>query len=446
MRELKNILRIAVPSTIATLGHLIYSLIDSLMVGRFLGAEYITSAGIASSLYHIFLPFGVGSLSFIAGKISYHIAKEGTAEVKNVFKDGLIFSIIAGFAIAFILFAISPFINLFITHGEVGMMASEYLKIICFCAIFSIPFLAFEKSSEGLGDTRVVVFVMIFTNVLNVILNYILILGKFGFPPYGLKGVAVATLVCCGFELLLIILLFPHFKKLQIILKGFFRYKFEIGRFLRLVKFAVPSGMQVFFESSMFAICMLFASFASVFDGSAYQISMIITTVPFITIYGFLGAITVRVAHYVALKDRRMILKIIKYSFISILILMLIASLMYRFYSFQIATFFLQEERQNLRTIEILSFSLMFIGIIEIFDALQILMSSILRGMGDAKIPSFISFFCFWCLSIPFAFFLGVSQNLGMLGVWLGIGVGIVLSFILLSSRVVHFIRERGNF
>lgn len=440
--ELGIILGIAIPSIVTSIGHLVYGIVDNIMVGRLLGAYYLASSGLATNFYHIFLPLGIGSLSVIAGKISFHLAKGDELQARNAFRESLIFSFLLGIIITATLWFSSPILKNFSNSPEVGERAVSYLRILCLSAIFTMPFFAFEKASEGLRDTKAAMFTIIICNFINVFLNYTLILGKFGMPELGMNGAAIATFITAICELIIIVLLFPFFPRLKLILKNFFQFGFNLKRIGVLFKVALPAGFHIFFESSMFALCMFIASVVSIADGVAYQVSMIITTIPFVTMYGIMGAVTVRVAHNFAIKNNEMLIKIASIASIFTVILMSLFVIVYWVFGENIIAPFLKPDEEGLAAIKILLAAIILIGIFEIFDATQMMFSAVLRGMGDTIIPSIFSFICFWCLSMPLAYFLGYYKLLGLLGVWIGFGVGMILACFLFFGRMVVIFRK----
>ena len=78
---------------------------------------------------------------------------------------------------------------------EVVTLAIPYLDLVAFSLVPLIIFQAFKQFSDGLSMTKYPMYATIFANIVNVILNYLLIFGKFGFPEMGIVGAAVGTLV-----------------------------------------------------------------------------------------------------------------------------------------------------------------------------------------------------------------------------------------------------------
>jgi MATE family multidrug resistance protein len=441
--ELGTILKITLPSVIANLGHMVYSLIDNLMVGRLLGAEYLASAGLAGSFYGILLPFGFGALGAISAKIAIHAGKGNEENVRGAFKESLIFSFLLGCVMTLAFLMCAPLIGYVTKSAIIEARAIDYIRILCFSSIFTMPFFAFEKASEGLGDTRISMFVIFICNILNAILNYFLILGKFGFPKMGLNGAATATVITAMCEFVIIVYFFRFFPKLNVVLVNFFKFDFNLKRFLDLVKMAVPAGFLTFFEATSFISCMFLASLISIQDMVTYQITMTITSVPFTIMYAFGSAISVRIAYHSVKKNKEAIHKIVKYSSMFTICFMVLCLCIYYLFQNQISALFLGSSKLDLEVTKMVASIIIIIGICEIFDALQVIVSASLRGLQDTFVPSILSFFCFWIFVIPAGYFLGIYKQMGVLGIWIALGSAMVLATILFLTRFIIIYKRK---
>jgi len=74
-------------------------------------------------------------------------------------------------------------------------LAIPYLDLVAFSLIPLIIFQAFKQFSDGLSMTKYPMYATIIANIVNIILNYIFIFGKFGFPAFGIVGAAYGTLI-----------------------------------------------------------------------------------------------------------------------------------------------------------------------------------------------------------------------------------------------------------
>lgn len=78
---------------------------------------------------------------------------------------------------------------------EVVALSKGYYVLTSLSVIPFIVFMTFKQYMEGIGNTKVAMVITISCNIMNIILNYIFIYGKFGAPALGVAGAGLATLV-----------------------------------------------------------------------------------------------------------------------------------------------------------------------------------------------------------------------------------------------------------
>ena len=192
---LRAMLSIAIPVSIQSLFQASLSIVDQVMVGQ-LGENAIAAVGLGSRFPNIFII----TLSAIGASASIMISQFwGKKDKENIGRSfgGNLF---IGLAITIIFLMISlmfptQVLGWYTNDSKVIELGSEYLKII---AVGYIPILIITMYSSVLRSTEHVRLPMaagIFGIVMNTVLNYILIFGKFGFPEIGFQGTAYATTI-----------------------------------------------------------------------------------------------------------------------------------------------------------------------------------------------------------------------------------------------------------
>lgn len=81
-------------------------------------------------------------------------------------------------------------------------------------------------------------------------------------------------------------------------------------------------------------------------------------------------------------------------------------------------------------------------ALFQVFDSLQVISTGLLRGMGDTKTPMITSLLCHWLLGLPASYYLCFSLEWGVIGLWIGLCLGLVLVAILLLAVWRHRIRK----
>ena len=138
-----------------------------------------------------------------------------------------------------------PIFRLVDHHASIQQLEVEYFSILCLGAGPMIASTALAGFFSGRGRTWPVMWVNILATGVNLILDYVLVFGLWGFPEMGIRGAGIATVLAGVFSLLAYIPLVcrPLYDGKYHTLRG---WRFEKELFLRLLRFGFPSGVQFF--------------------------------------------------------------------------------------------------------------------------------------------------------------------------------------------------------
>lgn len=209
--EIKNksfywqILTIALPITIQQVIISSGSIIDNLMVSG-LGTEAIGSVGAINKFLGMF-SFGIYGLTSAGGSfISQFMSRKDSKGIQRIVGISLICNLIFAFIFTFIAMEYPVQIaSIFTDDMKTLAMASQYLKVM---SLYFLPYAisyAFAYPMRIVGKAKVAMYIISFSQCINIVLNNLLIYGQFGFPALGVKGAALATVIAKIFEMLAII-------------------------------------------------------------------------------------------------------------------------------------------------------------------------------------------------------------------------------------------------
>ena len=85
---------------------------------------------------------------------------------------------------------------------------------------------------------------------------------------------------------------------------------------------------------------------------------------------------------------------------------------------------------------------LVIAAVFQLSDGTQVVGLGALRGMGDVKIPTLITFLAYWVVAIPLAYYLGFSLKMGGEGIWIALSLGLTISSVLLFWRFNHMSKK----
>ena len=185
---------LAYPVMLSQLGHVMVGVADSVMVGR-LGAVELASVSLGSGIFHVVMLFGIGVSYAITPLVATADGEDNRPKCARFLENGLYVNLLLGIVLAVGLSFSSGVLRLFDQEPDVLVLAIPFLTIISYSIIPILLFQTFRQFAEGLSSTKPAMIITIMGNLVNVLLNYLLIFGKWGLPEMGVNGAAVATLV-----------------------------------------------------------------------------------------------------------------------------------------------------------------------------------------------------------------------------------------------------------
>lgn len=427
---------LAYPVMLSQLGHVMVGVADSIMVGR-LGAEPLAAVSLGNSLFNIALMFGIGIsyaitplVALADGEGAHHqsteILKHGS--LINFFTGMLLFTLLVGSTYGFY------YLN---QPTEVIDLAIPYFLIISVSLIPFMIFQTYKQFAEGLSVTKQAMYIIIISNLVNIILNYILIFGKMGMPALGLNGAGWATLISRIILLMIMAVYIHKSTRYTIYLRNFVLQNFSKGSFKKMLKIGIPTGMQFIFEVGAFSFAAIMMGWLGATSLAAHQIALNMAAISYMMATGISAAATVRVGNQLGRKDYFNMRRAGFSAFIMGIIFMAMAGLIFIIGRDFLPTLYINE----MDVIEVASSLLVIAAFFQISDGVQVVGLGALRGMADVKIPTFITLIAYWILGLPIGYILSFKFNIGPEGIWYGLLIGLSSAGILLSLRF-HFISK----
>ncbi|HSV96285.1 MAG TPA: MATE family efflux transporter [Spirochaetota bacterium] len=348
---------------------------------------------------------------------------------------------LAGAVVHLLLIPLAPAIFDFVGHDpEVRHYETIYFQILCVGAFPGIAASAFSGFFTGLGRPWPVMWVNFLATAVNLLLDYILIFGKWGFPEMGIKGAAIAT-VAAGFVYCIAYLALLAAPKLRATYRTLGGWRFEGALFLRLLRFGFPSGMQFFVDIAGFTIFILLVGRLGTVNLAATNIAFNVNTLAFMPMIGFGIAVSVMVGRYIGMEKPELAQRSVYSGFHLTFIYMVAISLCYLLLpEIFVAPFASKADPGSFDEIYRLSVVLLkFVAIYSIFDTMNIIFASALKGAGDTRFVMYmLAAVSLLVLVIPSYLVLVVFSG-GLYEAW------IIASLYVVILGFSFFIRFRGG-
>jgi MATE family multidrug resistance protein len=435
----KRNLALAFPIVLSQIGQVTVSLVDNMMVGH-VGTVELAAAAFANSVFMIGMVFGMGitfGLTPLVGK-AY-----GNNDLKKTvvwLKNGIFSNLVAGIGLALLMVGIYFLLPLMGQTTEVLNLAGPYYLLLCASYLPFVLFFTFKQFFEGLGNTKMAMQITLTANVVNVLVNYVFIFGKFGFPELGLNGAGIGTLVSR--------LIMPVLFSIYVVRHSRYRRYFMLAHYqpllkrnvISILKIGLPIGLQLIVEVSAFGIGAVMMGWLGETPLAAHQVALGLATFSYMIALGVSQANTIRVSHQMGIKDYTSMRRAAYASTHLVLVFMSFTALL-----FILARNFLPYLfTSDIEVVKISAGLLIIAAIFKLFDGLQVIMLSTLRGMADVTIPMFVAFIAYLLVGIPVSYVFAFVLNAGPQGIWYGYLVGLGTAGILFYFRFRKNLKKLG--
>ncbi len=445
-KEFKYNWQLAAPVVLGMLGHTFVSFIDNIMVGQ-LGTAELAAVSLGNSFVFIAMSLGIGFSTAITPLIAEADAENNFEKGKSIFKHGLFLCTVLGVLLSLMVFVAKPLMYLMKQPEEVVELAIPYLDLVAISLIPLIIFQGFKQFSDGLSLTHQPMYATILANILNVVFNYLLIFGKFGFPEMGIVGAAYGTLIS---RIVMVWYLWVLLKRKEKSKAFVINIKFFILKKLmlkKLLNLGAPSAMQMFFEVGIFTAAIWLSGLLGKNPQAANQIALNLSSMTFMVAMGLSVTAMIRVGNQKGLQNYFDLRRIAFSIFLLGIILASCFAILFFVFHNQLPKLYVDyDDAKNLfdntEVVSMASKLLFAAAIFQLSDSLQVLVLGALRGLQDVKIPTIITFISYWLIGFPVSWFLGKENVYGSFGIWLGLLAGLTTAAILLYIRFNYLTKK----
>jgi len=423
-------LKLAFPIILSQIGQVMVQQIDTMMVG-YVGTVELAASAFANSIFIIGMVIVMGFTFGITPIVGHLVSDKNKNKISSILSNAIVINIGFSILIALLLYIVSFFFSHMGQVKAVETLAQPYYISIVLSLIPLIIFFTFKQFAEGIGDTKNAMFITISSNIINIILNYLFIFGKFGIPEMGLLGAGLATLISRIYMALGFISVFSYNKLLKSYLDKVSILLINKEDIKKLFSVGIPISMQLLLEVLAFGLTAIMAGWLGIIPLAAHQIAIGLASISFMIVVGVGSATTIRTSHQLSHKDYKGLLMASKASIHIILGFMSISAIIF----LSLRNYLPLLYTNDTQVITVTAKLLIMAAIFQLFDGLQIVMISILRGIGDVKHAMIYAFIAYILINIPLGYFLGFTLNFGIIGLWIGLIVGLFVASILFYSR-----------
>ncbi|MEZ7875578.1 MAG: MATE family efflux transporter, partial [Polaribacter sp.] len=410
------------------------------------------AVSLGNSFMFIAMSIGIGFSTAITPLIAEADASNNFKQAKSTYKHGLFLCTTLGILLFLLVFFSKPLMYLMQQPEEVVVLAIPYLNLVAFSLIPLVIFEAIKQFTDGMSMTKYPMYATLIANIINVVLNYLLIFGKFGFPEMGMVGAAYGTLVSRIIMVIYLWTLLRYKERSRKIVRNIKLFTLDFSMIKKIVNIGSLSAMQMFFEVAIFTSAIWLSGLLGKNSQAANQIALNLSSMTFMVAMGLSVASMIRVGNQKGLQNYKELRRIAFSIFLLGILLAVFFALLFFIFHKSLPNIYVDlndttNYKDNMEVLSIASNLLLAAAFFQISDSIQVVVLGALRGLQDVKIPTILTFISYWVVGFPVSYFLGKEEMYGSFGIWLGLLAGLttasVLLFIRFNSLTLKLIKEK---
>ncbi|GLR11356.1 multidrug resistance protein PmpM [Chitinimonas prasina] len=438
--------QLAWPMLIGQLATVGMAVADVAMAGH-ASAEDLAAVSLGASVWSIIIVTLMGVMMSVNPTVAHHVGAEEHHLIPHVVRQALWKALGVGVVALLAAQASALIFDVMQLDPAVRDMAKAFVQVTSFALPAFACYRVLYGYSASLNETKPMMVIALLALGINILLNWLLIYGKFGLPRLGGVGCAWATLVCVWFNLLALLWWMkrsPVYRQTW----PFTRYEAPHGPEIRkLLQIGLPIGVTYFAESSAFGLIALLVAEFGAAEVAAHQIALNFSSLVFMVPLSLSVALITRIGHALgegdpaAARFRAWVGVGVSLAFA------MVSATFIALFNHQIAAAYTSDAAVAATAAHLLIFAALF----QLSDATQVSTSSAIRGYKVTRPPMVIHMAAFWGFSLPLGCILGLAPDwlpwqqepMAAQGFWISLVVGLTVAALGLTWFLDRLSRRR---
>lgn len=399
---------------------------DTVLLGWY-GVNELAAVVLGASMFFAVFILGSGFAQAVMPLVAAALGRGDETQVRRDARMGLWLSI--GFGLlTYPLFWWSEALLLALgQRPEVAALGQDFLRIGGLGMIPALLVMALKSYLAALERTQVVLWTTLMGVVVNLVLAYALIFGHWGVPELGIKGAAIASLAVQVLTLLVLAVYagwLPELRRFHLF-QRFWRPDWHAMR--QVFRLGWPIGITGLAETGLFQASALMMGWIGTVELAAHGITMEVASLSFMVHLGLSNAATVRAGRAegagdaIGLRDGAKTAIALSFAFGATMVALFLIV------PEPIIALFL--DTSNPDSAKIIHFGaqlLVMAALFQLADAMQVMALGLLRGIRDTRVPMIAAAVSYWVIGIPSSYVLAFHFDLGGIGLWSGLVIGLL--------------------
>ena len=438
--EATKTIKLALPIIIGELAQMALHLIDIAMVGA-ISYKQLAAAALVVNTMNIPFVIGIGMTISVSQMVSLSHGRRDGQQVSHYLFNGFCLCALTAVLISLTLVFGKNILYHLGQDAEVVKLALPFMQLMGLSIIPMLLFMTLKQFTDGLEFTKTAMILSLAGMPINILLNWLLIYGNWGFPRLELVGAGYATLITRTIIFLALgatILRHKTFRKyIAVRGKQWHLQRKTLGELLHI---GIPSSLQIGMEAGAFAVSGIIIGTIGAVAQAAHQIALSSASFTFMVSMGLAQAGSIRVSNAFGTSNWPKIALIGKSTMITALIYGIFCAIAFALFRFELPKAF----NNNREVLQLAALLLLFAAVFQISDSTQAISAGLLRGIKDVKAPTILIAIAYWVIGLPTGYILAFHYGMGAPGIWLGLIIGLTLASVFLIHRFLKMAKRNS--
>jgi multidrug resistance protein, MATE family len=427
LREVSNLVRLAIPLVIGLSASTLIGVTDTLMLAP-LGTAPLAAASITSAVIVIFYASIYGLLSAFGVAVAQAWGAQARRSIPGLMRSGLAIGLVAGVTGAGLMGLVwfgLPWMGQ--PEDVLAIMAPYWFPMAALLLPFAV-LVILKQLFEGIDRPWVGVAYTFLGVAINIPLNWMLIYGPGPLPALGLLGAGLASLIA---ETLACAVALAHWRFARENRRLSLPRAADVAQIRRVATEGAPLGLGYLGETGAYAVAGLMMGWFGAVALAANQVANSVISLLYMVPLGMAGAVAVRIGQALGAGQQARLRPITVSALIVVTGWMAVVAVTLGLTGGWIAAAIVDD----LAVAQLAALMLLVSALMQLVDGVQSTSLGALRGLSDTAWPGWVSLGAYWLLALPLGWVLAFPLGFGPVGIWAGFGAGLLVVAVALPLR-----------
>ena len=415
------------------IGQMAIGVTDTVMLGWY-GVEALAAVTLASTYFFVLFLLGSGFAWGVMPMVASYDAEGDEVSLRRATRMGLWLSVGFGAVVAPMFIWAEPVLLMLGQTEQVARDGALYLGIAGWGMVPALLVMVMKSYLAALGRAQIVLWITIAAAVVNGLANYALIFGNWGAPELGVRGAAIASIATQTVSLVGVVIYALRVLPQHQIFVRLWRPDWQM--MARVFRLGLPIGVTSLSEAGLFAASAVMMGWLGTVPLAAHGIAVQMAGLTFMVHLGLSNVATIRAGNALGRRDAPHMARGARTAFVLSLCMALLTTAVFLLWPEALISVFIQRDEPARDQIMLIGVGLLAVAaLFQLVDGVQVIALGLLRGLQDTSMPMVLAGISYWLVGLPTAYLFGFVLDMGGVGVWFGLVVGLGTAAVTLAWR-----------